>query len=128
MFLYDYRWHVDGRYLAILQRAVDSVYDPYVTLEDDLFLTPQNADSEAILVRHTASVSVPEDVTTDMGISRELFLAVVHYIKSKLVEDSDVRMYEWHRKKFHYYVERHNFNLKGNPPSTVMPNYLGAVK
>jgi len=126
MFIYDYRYYIEGRYLAILQRALDSVYDPYLTLDDDLFLTPQNADTDAILIRHTVHVAAPTDATTDMGISYELAQAVVHYVKAKFAEDVDKRMYNWHMNKFYEMVEAHNTNLNG--PKRAMPNYLGAMR
>ena len=118
---YDYRWYQEGRNIAILQRQQESIYDPYYSVREDIYKTPQTADSSAILLRYTVSVTAPALETTDMGVSREIAMGVVHYVKAKLIEDKDPKMYQWHYNKFLYYVTRHNQNMKGIPPSLVMP-------
>lgn len=123
--IYDYRWYSEGRYIAILQGAIDTIYD---FLEDDLFLTPTSADTDAILLRHTVSVTAPSDETTDLGISRELAMAIVHYVKSKLVEDTDKRMNQWHYNKFLGFIQRHNMNHKTPDSSRAMPHGIYVLK
>ncbi len=118
---YDYRWYQEGRNIAILQRQQESIYDPYYSVREDIYKTPGTADSSAILLRYTVSVTAPVSETADMGVSREIAMGVVHYVKAKLREDTDSKMYQWHYNKFLYYVTRHNQNRKGIPPSLVMP-------
>ena len=125
---YDYRWYQEGRYLAILQRQQESIYDPYYSIREDIYKTPGTADSSAILLRHTVVVTTPASETTDLGVSREIAMGIVHYVKAKLSEDKgDPKMYQWHYNRFLYYITRHNQNVKGIPPSRVMPSKTGAV-
>ena len=126
---YDYRWYTEGRYFAFLQRQMESVYEPYYTVREDIYRTPFTADSSAILVRYTVPVTVPASETADLGVSREIAMGLVHYVKAKLLEDKDKRMYQWHYNRFLYYVERHNKNVKGKPPALAMPvSGQGALK
>jgi hypothetical protein len=118
---YDYRWYQEGRYLAFVQRQQESIYDPYYSVREDIYRTPFTSDSSAILVRYTVPVTVPTAETTDLGVSREIAMGLVHYVKYKLLEDKDANMARWHYNKFLYYVERHNKNYKGKPPIRVMP-------
>jgi len=121
--IYDYRWYDEGLYFAFLQRQNESVYDPYYSIKEDIYKTPENADTDAILVRYSLSLSCPSGETTDMGISREVGMGIVHYVKAKLAEDSgDMKMYQWHYNRFLYYVNTHNRNMKAAPPRKVMPS------
>jgi len=117
---YDYRWYQEGRYLAIVQRQQESIYDPYYSIREDIYRTPFTSDSSAILLRYTVSVTAPSDETTDLGVSREIAMGLVHYVKYKLLEDKDPKMAQWNYNKFLYYTERHNKNVKGKPPVKVM--------
>lgn len=125
--LYDYRWYNDGRYLAILQRQTDSVYDPYLSLADDLFATPENSDSSAIYVRYTVTQTAPTAETADDGLPLDLSLAVVEYLKSNLAaEAGDDQKQLKHRSEFYRLLGRNQFNKKGGP-RVVMPVYPGRV-
>jgi hypothetical protein len=117
---YDYRWYQEGLYFAFLQRQQESIYDPYYSVREDIYKTPANSDSNAILVRYTLSLTAPADETTDLGIARELGMAVVHYVKAKLYEDKDPKMYQWHYNRFLYYTSVHNRNVKAAPPTIAM--------
>ncbi len=127
---YDYRWYPEGRNIAILQRQQESIYDPYYSIREDVYKTPSNADTNAILLRYTLSVTAPTSETTDMDISRDLGMGIVHYVKAKMSEDKgDIKMYQWHYNRFLYYVNVHNRNVKGSPPSIAMPPQTpGAVR
>lgn len=125
--LYDYRWYNDGRYLAILQRQTDSVYDPYLSLNDDLFATPETDDSSAIYVRYTVTQTAPNSETDDDGLPLDLSLAVVHYIKARLAEENgDEGRQMINMKEFYKYLSRNQNNKKGGP-RVVSPGYSGAV-
>jgi hypothetical protein len=117
---YDYRWYQEGLYFAFLQRQQESIYDPYYSVREDIYKTPANSDSNAILVRYTLSLSAPASETTDLGIARELGMGVVHYVKSKLLEDKDLNLSRWHYNKFLYYCNVYNRNVKGAPPTIAM--------
>jgi hypothetical protein len=94
---YDYRWYQEGRYLAFVQRQQESIYDPYYSVREDIYRTPFTSDSSAILVRYTVPVTVPTAETTDLGVSREIAMGLVHYVKYKLLEDYwKTRMLIWH--------------------------------
>jgi len=115
--IYDYRWYVEGKYLALLQFN-----------DDSMFTTPENAQTNAILVRYTKAKTVPTLETTDLGISGDLGTAVTHYVKYKMLEDTqDERQRQWHWNKFLYYVQLHNKNLKGDSFS-VKPMGPGVLK
>ena len=126
---YDYRYYIEGRYIAILQRQQESIYDPYYDVREDVYKTPTEDDDEGILLRYTVSQSASTSETTDLGISRDLALGIVHYVKARLAEErGDMRMREWHYNRFLYYTSKHNSNVKGSPPSMVMVNSAGVVR
>src|SRR3972149_796988 len=103
--LYDYRWHQEGRYIAILQRSIDSVYDPYLSLADDLFITPSVSDSSAVYLRYTVTQTAPSSETVDLGLSQNLSLAVVHYVKARLAEEKeDFKWQFYHTSQFYKYL------------------------
>ena len=127
-YTYEYRWYPEGRNFAFLQRKRDNIYNPYVHLRDDIFVTPTVADTGAIIVRYTVAVSAPADVTSDLGVSEDIAMGVVHYVKYKLLEDGgDTRKRDWHYRRFLYYINKHNKNLKGEPTKTI-PDGVEVVK
>jgi hypothetical protein len=126
--LYDYRWYNEGKYIAFLQREVDSIYNPYLTASDDVFVTPETAQTDAILVRYTVSVTVPTSETTDFGVSREIGMALEHYVKYRMKEDTDINMSKYHYRKFRELIFRHMRNLKGATGAKVIPSGVEALK
>jgi hypothetical protein len=124
---YDYRYDIDGDKIALLQRTQEIIYDPHVDYGDEIYVTPTVADSSAILLKYTVTIAAPGDEQTDIGVSRYLGLAIVHYVKAKAVEDSDIRLYEWNMNKFRYYVQRER-NSKLGSPRMGLSNYTGSVK
>lgn len=85
---FDYRYYIEGRYLGLLQRSISSTYDPYLTLSEDLYTTPAEADSNAIYIRYTAAVVIPSSEESDVGVSGLLAQAIVYYVRSKLYEEA----------------------------------------
>lgn len=126
--VYDYRYYIDGRYIAILQRSTDSVFDPYITMDEDLFETPSEADSSAIYVRYSVTYARPTNEEADLGVVGLLSLALVHYVKARLAEDSgDERKQEKQYNQFLKYVEKERLNRRGGIP-VVMPIGSGVLK
>jgi hypothetical protein len=126
--VYDYRYYIEGRKLAILQRSIDSIYDPYLTLREDLFETPSIADSSAIYVRYTAVVSTPSDEEASLDVSGKLPLAMVYYIKSRLAEDAnDERSQVRNYNKFLELIRREINQRKGSG-SVILPKGSGVLK
>ena len=120
---YDYKYYIEGRYLAILQRAEDLQYDPYLTVVSNLYKTPESSQLSGIMLRYTETVTAPTDEVTDIGVTRDLALGLVHYVKYRMYSDKDLKMATWNYNKFLYYVAKHNSNIKGTPPLRVMPSY-----
>lgn len=125
--IYDYRWYTEGRYLAILQRTLGSVYDPYFRIED-LYVTPSEADSSAIYVRYTVTITTPTDEESDLGVTGELGKAIVYYVKARLAEENeDDKGALKNMNRFYYYISREMNNRRGTI-RIVMPSGAGVVK
>jgi len=130
---YDYRYHIDGRKIALLQRNKDVIYDPYVDFDEDIYTTPDTADTNAILIRYTTRGGVPTDETSSLGLSRNLSLAVIEYVKAKLLEENnnikDQRLAEACMRKFHAKVQREMTNRKGHGRvAFIIPQGPGVIK
>ena len=111
---YDYRYYIEGRYLAILQRSISSTYDPYLTLSEDLYTTPAAADANAIYLRHTVACALPSSEESDIGVSGLLAQAMIYYVKSKLYEDAgDEKRAFVARNKFYELIQREMNSRKG---------------
>ena len=124
MATYDYRYFVDGRQLAILQKKISSES----LTREEIFIRPTYADSSAVYIRYTVSVSAPSDENTEISASRELSEAIVYYVKSKLLEDAgEEKKALFYMNKFYTMVSRHRSNIKG-PGSQVMVAYSGAIR
>lgn len=125
--VYDYRYYIDGTKIAILQRQWDSIYDPFLSVTDDLYETPTNSDSSAIYIRYTISRSVPDNTTDVLPVSKTLSRAIVHYVKAMLAEEKDdLRMNRYHMNRFQYFVSRHQNNLK-TPGRVILPGHIGSI-
>ena len=125
---YDYRYYIEGRYIALLQRSTDSVYDPYLNLSEDLFTTPSVADTDAIYYRYTKLPTAPTAETSTIDLGKMLSLALVEYVKARLAEDAgDDRSALKHMKKFYYYIGRDQDNKKG-AVRMIMPSGAGVCK
>jgi hypothetical protein len=124
---YDYRYYIDGRNIAILQDAQDIFYDPYIDYGDRMYVTPESSDSSGIMLRYTVSITAPTDEQTDIGVDRFLARAIVHYVKAKMLEDTDPRMSEWNMKQFKTLVQRQRRRKLGSMRVNA-PNYMGAVR
>jgi len=124
---YDYRYFVDGRHIAILQNAQDITYDPYIDYGDEIYVTPTQSDSSGILLKYTVTISAPLDEETSIGVDRFLARAIVHYVKAKMVEDTDLRMYQFNMNKFHELVQRQRRRKLGTSRINS-PNYTGAIR
>jgi hypothetical protein len=124
---YDYRYYIDGRNIAILQNAQDISYDPYIDYGDELYVTPQTSDSSGILLKYTVVISAPSDEETAIGVDRFLARAIVYYVKAKLVEDTDKRLFEWNMREFNKLVQRQRRRKIGSPRINS-PNYTGVIR
>jgi hypothetical protein len=117
--IYDYRWYDDGGKFAFVQRRRDYIFSPYITYADEIFGTPNASDTNAIVLRYVKKRTAPSDEVTDLGVSRDLAIAIVHYVKYKFLEDNeDKAQRRWHYNRFLYYIQRHNRNIKGQPVLT----------
>ena len=114
MSTYDYRYYIEGRYLGILQRSISSTYDPYLTLNEDLYTTPAESDSNAIYTRYTVNIAMPTNEESDVGVSGLLAQAIIYYVRSKLYEDAgdDKRAFVA-RNKFYELIQRQMNSRKG---------------
>jgi hypothetical protein len=126
--IYDYRYYIDGRSLVILQRSIESIYDPYLSLKEDLFVSPSVADSSAVAIRFTVPPSDPTDENSTLDIGENLALAIVEYVKSKVAEDNgnDDRAQNY-MNKFYSKVAQYANSRKG-APRIIMPAYTGVIK
>lgn len=120
----DYRYFIDGRKLAILQKKISSES----VEREEIFLRPSEDDSSAIYIRYTVNVSAPADENTELSVSRELSEAIVNYVKSKLLDDAgEEKKALYYMNKFYTMVSRHRTNIKG-PGSFITVGYTGAIR
>ena len=126
--IYDYRYYIDVIYLVILQRAYDAVYDPYLKLSDDYFVTPEHDDSAAIYIKYTPTLTAPTSEDSTLGLNPTLCLAVVEYVKHRLAKDNgDEAAADRYYNEFLRYLRRDR-NTKFGGPRGVLPNYVGAIR
>lgn len=125
--LNDYRFFINGNTISILQRRVDETYRLYKFDIDALYVTPTVNDTDAIYVRYTKENDIPNSETDDLGISHNLSLAVVHYIKYRLLEDRDPRLSSYNYRMFLKLLQRERNNRTSKPHASTS-HYVGAVK
>jgi len=133
MVVYDYRYYINGRYIDILQRCTDGVYDPYLSLSDELFVTPENADSNAIYLRWTKLPNIPANENSDIDLSEPLAIACVHYIRSKLLSEDDdnpnnAQLAQMEMNKFHTRVQRYMSTRKGRGRKAMPTESAGVLR
>jgi hypothetical protein len=124
--LYDYRYYIEGAYIAILQRHLSTSEDPYAATED-WFVTPTVADTTAIYLRFTKALTLPTDETSDLGLSKDLAMACLYYVKARLAEDQNPRLADKYMSEFYKYVSRERQRTQPDP-FAVTSNYMGAVR
>lgn len=126
---YEYRYYIDGRQIAILQRLTDTAENPRILIDGEYFGVPQTADSSAIYLYYTVKVGEPLVETDTLSLNDTLSMAVLHYVKARVAEEStrDMRAYQFHMNEFHRLIQKESENRRGHS-RTVSPNYLGAIR
>jgi len=125
MAVYGYKYYIDGQNIAILQNYNTSLF-PLDTRT--VYKTPSIDDSSAIYLRYTVTPAAPTSVNSDLGLSKELSLAVVYYVKSRLAEDNeDMRSRDFFYNKFLTYIHRHQNNKRGSARISI-PSGITALR
>ena len=128
MSIYQYKYFIDGKKLGILQKEINTSYDPYVNYDEAIYDTPSQSDSQGIYVRYTIKNSGPTDENSDLALDDNLERAVLFYVKSEIAQDGgDPRRADYLMRKFHYYVARANNARKGRI-NKVMPSSTESVR
>jgi len=113
--VYDYRYYIHGRQIAIIQRQLDNIHDPYLISNDIMYQTPASSDVSAIQIVCTKKPTAPTDETSTIDLSATLVNAVEAFVKSKLYEDKeDENRADYHMKDFYRKLELHEENLRGS--------------
>ncbi len=123
---YDYAFYNDGEKLALLQRVATSTYDPAPAITED-YLTPQADDAQGVMIEYTSDKDYPTDELSNLDVSRQLALAIVDYVKYRLLEDSNPRESDRYYGKFLRRVSRSESNKDGQP-AIIIPSGVGALK
>ena len=86
--IYEYAYYIDGRKIAILSKGSSSTYvnDTNLTLLD-IWVTPENDDSDAIMLEYTSKISAPTSETESINVNEYLTLAIEDYVRFKLSMD-----------------------------------------
>ncbi len=127
--VYDYRYYIDGRYIAIVQRQSDQTYDPWLKIEDDVFSVPQVSDSSAIYIRFSiATTQSFATESTTIDISNNLAQGIIEYIRSKFAQErGDERKEIYHYNNFLRYISRER-KLRGGHANIILPHGVGVIR
>ncbi len=119
--VYDYKYYIHGRQIAILQRQTNTLYDPYFQYDHYVWETPDSTQLNGIQIVCTKKPTAPTDETGSIDLSETLFLALADYVKSRLLEDAgdDGRSAKY-LNRFYEKIEDHQSNLRGSQ-ARIMP-------
>lgn len=126
---YDYKYYIDGRKIAILQKLTDTSQNPRILVDGDYYGNPQSADTSAIYLRYTVSQSAPTSENDELSVNANLAMAILHYVKARYAEESmnDIKANRYHMNEFYKYIARESNDRRGHI-RTVMAGYTGAIK
>lgn len=126
---YEYRYYIDGRKIAILQKLSDTSENPRILVDGDFFGNPQTSDSSAIYLRYTVSQSAPTSENDEVSVNANLAMGILHYVKGRYAEEvtKDMVASRYHMNEFYRYISRESSDRRGHP-RTVMVNYEGAIR
>ena len=128
MAVYDYQYYIRGRQIALLQRQLDNIYDPYLMSEDLVYQTPENDDVVAIRIECTIKPTAPSDETSTIDLPEMLMKAAEDFVKSRIAEDAlNFAVADRYMKEFYKKIEVHRQNLSGGYP-IIMPSGIGVIK
>jgi hypothetical protein len=124
-----YKYYVDGNYIYILERLIDTDTNSRLLLDGITYGTPQTTVANGLYFRYAKKLDIPTDENSDLGISDNLAKAVLHYAKAQYAaeEVGDYRASEYHLRKFYMYMERERSN-KITRGRSVSVKYPGAIK
>ena len=126
--LYDYSYYIDGRYLAILQKGSSTSYDPDSIHTVDMYVTPENDQSDAIMLVYVKGPTNPTAESDDISVNKTLEYAVLDYVRFRIAEDAgNEKVADKYYGKFLARVSRENDNRKGQPRK-VIPTGPGVLK
>ena len=99
--VYEYRYWIDGRRIAIVQRAIDTVYSDSSIITSDFFVAPEQDDTSAIMLQYAYTVTQPTAESDTIDVSNTLALALVDYVRHRVLEDKgDAKGAEGYYTKF----------------------------
>lgn len=128
-YLYDYRYYIDGRKIAILQRSIDSTYDPFIKVRDDIYLTPANSDANGIMIEYNARPTRVTLETDTIDLDQDLAKALVHYIKARVASDkSDYKTESIEMNKFYVSVVERRRALLGVSTPVIQTHSVTSLK
>lgn len=117
---YHYRYYIDGNKLAILQKQIISVRDPFVETIDDMYLTPCYDDSDGIMVEYIPKLNYPTNEQSTLDVNNALARAIVDFVRMRLAEEEgNERMSQIYERRF-YGKLTHEKNQKLGGPRQMM--------
>ena len=85
--LYLYKWLINGRKLEILQQGSSTSYDPNTVTTNNMWLTPENSQTDGILIDYVYSGTQPTAESDTIDVDAPLALALVDYVRFRMAED-----------------------------------------
>ncbi len=85
--LYQYKWYLSGRKLAILQQGSSTTYNTDSVVTRDMWLTPTSAQTDAIAIEYVYSGTEPTAESDTIDVNATLSLALVDYVRHRMAED-----------------------------------------
>lgn len=128
-YLYDYQYYISGRKIAILQRSIDSTYDPFIRIRDDIYLTPSNSDADAIMIEYNGRPDRVSSESDTIDLDLDLSRALVRYIKARMANDKqqyDVENEEM--KRFYKLVSERKRALRGISVPIIQTHAVTSLK
>ena len=126
--LYDYAYYIDGKYIAILQKTVSSIYNPYLRINENLYLTPENSDSSGIMIEYSVTSTAPTDDQSTLDVDAQTALALVDYVKYRLYEEREnEQMAQRFYNKFLSRISRANRDKQGKESFIVGTLHPGMI-
>jgi len=113
----EYCYYIEANQIAILE------YDN----EDGRWDSPSTAVTDGFIVEYTKEITAPTAYSSSISVSRNIVSAIVYFLKSKMVEDKDVKMARYYHNRFLAKV-RSEYNRKTGVTPRVIPQKIFSVR
>ena len=117
---YEYRYYIDGRKLALLQRALNTTFSDTGIITADFFVTPTADATDAVMLEYSYAPSTPTTEAETIDVSPMLALALIDYVKHRAYEDKgDEKKANEYYGKFLRRVAENETRKKGAPQRAI---------